>query len=342
MSCFPPLVRVPAKAYGEYPRPGASQNASQCHCRVPSTPQCPAMGIDWSTQKTSWTHNIYVQTGPGFTKDGIPGPFGRPQGLILSSREDNSPNISPDGKRIAFVSKRTGSDEIWMCNPDGSRPVQVTFMNGAPTGTPRWSPDGKWLAFDSREAGSPDIYIVAAEGGAPRRLTTELTDENVPSWSADGKSIYFASGRTQPRQIWKMPVTGGTAVQITKSGSVSESFESPDGKVLYFNKSGVEGIWSMPVAGGEEAIVPGLERAGRTRWWGVLKQGIYFMADEKTPRNTIRFYSFVTKKVTPLAVLDNEPHWGIPGVALSPDGRWLLTLHRDHEVNDLMMIENFH
>ena len=199
--------------------------------------------------------------------------------------------------------------------------MQVTFMNGAPTGTPRWSPDGKWLAFDFAKQVARTSTSSLPKVALPRRLTTELTDENVPAWSADGKSIYFASGRTQPRQIWKTPVTGGTAVQITKSGSVSESFESPDGKVLYFNKSGVEGIWSMPVAGGEEAIVPGLERAGRTRWWGVLKQGIYFMADEKTPRNTIRFYSFVTKKVTPLAVLDNEPHWGTPGVALSPDGR---------------------
>lgn len=77
------------------------------------------------------------------------------------------------------------------------------------------------------------------------------------------------------------------------------------------------------------------------RSWGVVPQGIYFMSKEEGPRQTVRFFSFATRQVTPLLTLDREPIWNYPDVALSPDGRRLLTARLDQEVNDLMLIENF-
>src|SRR5262249_53177275 len=66
-----------------------------------------------------------------------------PAKWIVSTRDDWQPEYSPSGEKIAFMSTRSGSREIWMCDADGTHPVQLTDFRGPPTGTPRWSPDGR-------------------------------------------------------------------------------------------------------------------------------------------------------------------------------------------------------
>src|SRR5439155_9559166 len=172
--------------------------------------------------------------------------------LTPSTRLDYSPQYSPDGKRIVFQSDRSGSQEIWICDSDGSKYVQVTTL-GKWAGTPRWSPDGQQIAFDLHTEGRGDIYVISAEGGLPRSLVTGDSDDTEPSWSRDGRWIYFASNRTRERQVWKVPSEGGEPVQVTKQGG-GLAFESPDGKYLYYVKD-APGIWRVLVDGGEEVQV---------------------------------------------------------------------------------------
>lgn len=131
-----------------------------------------------------------------------------PVQIIASTGMQNSPQPSPDGKRIAFASNRTGSLEIWMCDSEGSNAVQLSSL-GTYCGSPRWSPDSQYIAFDGRAGGKADVYVVSAEGGSPRRLTIDTSENARPSWSRDGRWIYFRSDRSGSRQIWKMPVQGG-------------------------------------------------------------------------------------------------------------------------------------
>ena len=286
--------------------------------------------------------NIYAYEGPGFGSRSIPGRFGGPKGLILSSRRDDGPSLSPGGERIAFVSKRTGNEEIWVCDRNGGRPVQLTSFKGPGTGTPRWSPDGRSIAFDSLAAGNPDIYTIDANGGTPRRLTTGPFGNFMPSWSPDGNWLYFKSDRSGSDQIWKIKAVGGAATQLTRAGA-SEGFASPDGKLVYFTKGAWGAIWMVPVDGGPEKPLPGLERFDKIfRSWGVSDKGIYFISRQDAPRQTIRFFSFTAHQIASLATLDKEPIWDYPDVALSRDGRRLLVARLDQEVNDLMLIENFH
>jgi Tol biopolymer transport system component len=163
----------------------------------------------------------------------------------------------------------------------------------------------------------------------------------MPSWSADGARIYFKSDRSGSDQIWSIRPDGGGASQITRGGGC-EAFASPDGRLLYYTPRGWSAIWRVPADGGPEEPVPELQRYDRIfRSWGIARQGIYFISREERAHQTVRFFSFATRQISPLLTLSKEPIWDYPDVALSSDGRRLLTAWLDQEVNDLMLIDNF-
>ncbi|MGH9846164.1 MAG: winged helix-turn-helix domain-containing protein [Blastocatellia bacterium] len=265
--------------------------------------------------------------------------------LIASTFWDHGPDYSPDGQRIVFVSDRSGSNGIWVCESDGSKPRLLHNCGPYVSGTPRWSPDGRWIVFDSRSciagaSGNPDVYLIGADGGQPRRFTTEEAEDVVPSWSRDGRWVYFGSTRSGSMQVWKAPVAGGPAVQVTRQGGF-ESYESPDGKHLYYTKGrGVPGIWRVPVEGGEETLVIDRDKAGLWRYWRVADQGIYFATT--TPAGpALEFFSFASRRVSEIARLPKGPERNIPGLAISPDGRSLLYVQADRSGSDLMMVKDF-
>jgi Tol biopolymer transport system component len=270
----------------------------------------------------------------------VPSSAGRanpPTSLISSTQCEWGPQFSPDGKRIVFESIRSGPDELWLCESDGTNPTQLTFHGAS---TPRWSPDGRHIAFVSRPEGHEDISVMSAEGGSPRRLTTDPANDEVPSWSRDGHWIYFSSNRSGTRQVWKVPAEGGQAVQVTKQGGYA-AFESPDGQVLYYAKLESAGLWRMPVEGGEESLVLDQLQAGYWGAWAVADKGIYFINPEAKPRATIEFFSFATRRITRIAVLEREPVNWFSNLAISPDGRWILYTQLDQDGNDIMLVENF-
>lgn len=261
--------------------------------------------------------------------------------VISSTRGDVSPEFSPDGKRIAFASNRSGRSEIWVADSTGEHPVQLTAFQRGAAGSPRWSPDARQIVFDARPADSADIYVTSAEGGQPRRLTADPAEDAVPSWSRDGNWIYFSSKRSGSPQIWRMPAAGGETTQVTNQGGL-DSMESPDSQFLYYTKVRyTPGIWRRPVAGGEESFVLDHHRAGYWRYWAVVEQGIYFATAEQPKQPLIEFFRFATGQVTTVAVLEKELGRATSGLAVSPDGRWLIWSQLDQIGSDIMLLENF-
>src|SRR5262245_3555342 len=136
-----------------------------------------------------------------------------PQPLLVSSMRDLNAQFSPDGRRIAFASGRSGDQvSIWLANADGTGLVQLTRGAGSFEGSPRWSPDGRWIAFDAvSKDGGRHIEVVESSGGRSRQLTDDSFSSKVPSWSRDGKWIYFSSERSGRFEIWRTSAQGGAA-----------------------------------------------------------------------------------------------------------------------------------
>jgi Tol biopolymer transport system component/tRNA A-37 threonylcarbamoyl transferase component Bud32 len=259
-----------------------------------------------------------------------------PAKLIASTTEESAPQFSPDGKRIAFQSTRSGNPEIWVCDSDGSNLRQLTFSSRWAF-NPQWSPDGHEIALESSLEDYPAIYVVSVEGGRPRRLTTGASTDALPTWSKNGKWIYFVSNRTGTWQLWKMPAGGGQAVQVTKKGG-HEAFESPDGKTLYYTKSLEDNsLWNVLVDGGEETPVLPRLALGLWGYWSVTTEGIYYY---NAATKSIELFSFATHRITQIAKPEKAPTPDYQGLAISPDGRSILFAQVDEETSKIMLAEN--
>jgi eukaryotic-like serine/threonine-protein kinase len=258
--------------------------------------------------------------------------------LVPSTRNDSNPQFSPDGNRIVFVSERSGNPEIWVSNSDGSNSVQVTSFGGPTVSTPRWSPDGRRIAFDSDATGEYDIWLIGTNGGKPQRMTMHPANDGNPSWSRDGQWIYFDSARTGKQQVWKIPANGGDAIQVTQDGGFAP-LEAPDGKFLYYVKSLVEtSLWKMPLKGVEASKV--LDGLSNYLSLAIVDNGVVFVPTQD--RASLQFLSFATSKIMPLAHFDKPIALrGSGGVAVSPDGRWILGTQFDQAGSELELVENF-
>lgn len=207
-----------------------------------------------------------------------------PTPVVPSTFDEQTPAYSPNGNRLAFASTRSGVEEIWVANADGSNPAQITSMGGPQCANPQWSPvDGQTILFNSRRESSTDLYLIRPDGSDLRQITNDPAETNEPRWSRDGRTIYFGSNKTGRFEVWKMPVAGGPAVQVTKQGGTTAT-ESLDGQFLYYAKSydSPSAIWRVPVGGGEEKLI--VEGLSYSLNFVVAERGLYFLAIGDAPK----------------------------------------------------------
>ena len=110
-----------------------------------------------------------------------------------------TPAWSPDGRKLAFVSRRDGNSEIYVMNADGGAQENLT-RQPASDSHPSWSRDGRKLVFVSRRDGNAEIYVMNADGSGLRNLTRTPSDDLDPAWSPDGRAIAFVQKKCVPNR----------------------------------------------------------------------------------------------------------------------------------------------
>ena len=137
---------------------------------------------------------------------------------------DSDPQWSPDGRRIAFVSDRTGkafdggrNTDVWVIAATGG-PLTKMSSREEPESSPRWSPDGQTLAFigATEERAHPKIWLAPATGGTARLAADGL--DLIPSglqWAEGGRALYFESGVKGTTQLFRVDLATRRAAQVT-------------------------------------------------------------------------------------------------------------------------------
>lgn len=202
-----------------------------------------------------------------------PAAGGAPRPLTTGDKRDSDPAFSPDGRRVAFLSNRDGSSQVWTLGLEGGEPVKSTSF---PTGVNgfRWSPDGGSFLITSDVF--PDCTDVdcldrrvktRAKSPTKARIAERLLFRHWDSWKEGLRT-----------HVWKIPVSGGAPVDLTPGDRDVPPFSvggdldfdvSPDGKDFVFamNPDRVEAVstnsdvWIVPFSGGTPRNLTAANRA---------------------------------------------------------------------------------
>ncbi|HMA16861.1 MAG TPA: S9 family peptidase, partial [Thermoanaerobaculia bacterium] len=190
---------------------------------------------------------------------------GAPRRLTAGEKSDSDPLFSPDGRRVAFLSNRDGSSQIWTVDLSGGESSKATSF---PTGVNgfKWSPDGKWFLItsdvfpDCTDVECLDARVQArAKSPTKARVAEKLLFRHWDAWKEGLRT-----------HVWKVPVAGGTAVDLTPGNWDAPPFDvggalafdvSPDGKEFVYasNRDPVDAVstnsdvWLVPFDGGGAA-----------------------------------------------------------------------------------------
>ena len=130
------------------------------------------------------------------------------------------PSVSPNGKKIAFSSDRSGRPMIYLMNTSGTSVKRLTFA-GRYNSSPVWSPDGKWLAFAGSDRGFYDIFLIRPDGSQLQRLTSakkkngQRANNEEPTFSPDSRHVMFTSDRTGKKQLYIIGIDGTNEKRVT-------------------------------------------------------------------------------------------------------------------------------
>ncbi len=146
---------------------------------------------------------------------------GESRRLTAGTGKDTWPAFSPDGKEVAFVSDRTGKNQIHVIAVDGGEARPLTALEQGVTTPPLWSPDGRLIAFtagpqsEPRDRSKPyritravyrfdmlgyiddvkqDLWVVPAAGGEARQITNDARMNTNPRWTPDSRALVYTGG----------------------------------------------------------------------------------------------------------------------------------------------------
>ncbi len=236
-------------------------------------PLAPTRSAKFTTTKGTWLSVDVSPDGSKIVFDllgdlyTIPIAGGKATRLTSGIAYDAQPRWSPDGRRIVFISDRTGGDNVWLAASDGSGARPLTTGNYSSYVSPEWMPDGKYVVA-SRSAslfGVPKLWLYDVQGGSGVALTRvpNATAYYGAATTGDGRYIYYGTRNGLWEYNAQMPQfqvgvydreTGNTTVLTSRYGSGFRPAISPDGKTLiYGTREGVEtGLRLREMASGTE------------------------------------------------------------------------------------------
>jgi TolB protein len=179
--------------------------------------------------------------------------------LTTSPAENFYPAWSPDGRKVAFVSTRSGNWDLWLMNADGSDQHPLTTAQGLDS-APAWSPDGSMIAFasnrfDSQNAAS-QLVLMNADGSDPRLVSRNPGGKQlISAWSPGGKALIVLAEPMNELPRWELQlidtVTTERKTLVKEQVSFSAISWHPDGRSIAFVRSPwqKQEIWTVAPEG---------------------------------------------------------------------------------------------
>jgi tricorn protease len=246
-----------------------------------------------------------------------------------------TPDISPDGKLIAF----SYLGDIWVVEAIGGVAKPIT-MHERHDVTPVFSPDGTKIAFASNRHGNYDVFVVPAQGGKPTRLTFDSADDYPTGWSPDGKHVLFASKRSPdfpPRyELYCVAATGGKVRRISAFEGREGVFSPKGDQIAYVRGPGTwyrkgyrgssnDDIWLSSADGSNNRQLTKFDGQDTSPMWAADGQSIYYVSEccgtKGAPANIVRQALTGSAKPEPITKHKEE---SVRQARISGNGQWIV------------------
>lgn len=212
-----------------------------------------------------------------------------------------APALSPDGKQLAFQSRKDGNWEIYILDLVSNKITRLTNQL-AYDGAPTWSPDGQQLAFESYRTGDLDIWRINADGSGLINLTPdEPAYDYAPMWSPGGTRIAFTSWAAGHKQIFTISADGKDLTNVSNSEySDEQPAWSPDGRQLAFVSNREACDLSL------KATIDEPPTAGSVAAGNCQRRGVYVAAASGSTLSNVRQLTFSGRDLNPVWSADGK------------------------------------
>lgn len=253
------------------------------------------------------------------------------QDLFQSTRNEYAASYAPDGQSIAFISDRSGSEQIWWGDLFSGETRQISDIRQGIPKAPRWSPDGRHLVYSVQVPEGSVIYMGNVDTGEVQVLIDDVQGLGDAVLAEDGNTLVYAVNSADGWHLWRTDVDSQTSPQLLTIGAGRTPHTSPSDNYIYYTRPHGTGIWRVPLAGGEEEQVTDQLRFRSRRGWTMTQQGIFYV-DYQNRKTVIQHIDWAFAEPEVAAVIESR----VSGADLSihPNGnRILLTRHDDRRAD---------
>ena len=283
------VIAVPL-AFSQQSPPKETASTAKAEEKAPHLPLVPSRKIEYTATEGTWLSLDVSPDGKSIVFDLVghiyvlPISGGEARPITSGLSFDSTPRFSPDGKKVVYVSDRSGADNVWVSNPDGSDARALTADENTTFTSPSWTSDSQYILVSQKKPSYYDsgfeLWMYDLKGGSGVRITKSKTNDDAPpdTWhnalgavaSPDGRYIYYSSKSGYFSDDVKFPLwqitrrdlrTGEEDVITANQGSAIRPLLSPDGtKLVYATRydnetalrvrdlaSGADGWFKFPV-----------------------------------------------------------------------------------------------
>ncbi|MCZ6480142.1 MAG: protein kinase [candidate division NC10 bacterium] len=269
---------------------------------------------------------------------------GKTQPLTDLKRAFNSPQLSPDGRRVAVTIGTANGGNIWIYDIARGTLTPLTFegFNGFPV----WAPDGRRLAFTSDRAGSLNLFWMQADGtGEVEQLSTNLERQTPFSWSPDGLLAYYQTTGGVDGDIWTLPLKGERRPRQFLATQFFEWYPmfSPDGSWIAFvsDQSGQFEVYVTPYPGPGGMMQISTGGGGRPLWAPNGRELFYRVQDKMM---AVSIQTEPTFKAGTPRLLFEGAYGGLErrgGYDVDSEGRFLMMKEEEQTADQINVVLNW-